>query len=196
MVEPADLRQRYDLAHDGRLDGEWFRRVLPQEQVRSGTVTVGEVGLQDPVQVLRQNEPERPVHHVDARPTRRVPEIGQLLAKGEVFEHQLRTDAEDTWRTTPSEADAATTLSGTITLQLGNGCRGRWQIGFTQQSSNASFLDDNINAANPSWVLFRLFTVQGDPSLCFPGTAAPTTCADTFVATNVIVRYEPQYPAA
>lgn len=52
MVETADLWQRYDLADGGRLDGARFRRVLPQGKVRSRTVIVGEVGLQDPVQVL------------------------------------------------------------------------------------------------------------------------------------------------
>ena len=32
---------------------------------------------------------------MDAGPIRRVPEVGQLLAKGEVFERQLRAGAED-----------------------------------------------------------------------------------------------------
>ena len=41
-----------------------------------------------------QNEPESPVCHADAGPTRRVPKDGQLLAKGEIFEHQLRAGAE------------------------------------------------------------------------------------------------------
>ena len=40
MMETADFRQRYDLAHGGRLDGAGFRRVLPQGQVRSRTVIV------------------------------------------------------------------------------------------------------------------------------------------------------------
>jgi len=51
-METADLRQRYDLAHGGRLDGARLRRVLAQGQVRSRPVIVGEVGLQNPVQVL------------------------------------------------------------------------------------------------------------------------------------------------
>jgi hypothetical protein len=42
MMETADFRQRYDLAHGGRLDGAGFRRVLPQGQVRSRTVIVGD----------------------------------------------------------------------------------------------------------------------------------------------------------
>jgi hypothetical protein len=41
-----------------------------------------------------QNEPESPVCHADAGPTRRVPKDGQLLAKGEIFENQLRAGAE------------------------------------------------------------------------------------------------------
>jgi len=51
MMETADRRERYDLAHGGRLDGSRFRRVLPQGQVRSRTVIVGEVGVQAPAQV-------------------------------------------------------------------------------------------------------------------------------------------------
>jgi hypothetical protein len=42
----------------------------------------------------RQKEPEGPVCHADAGPTRRVPEVGQLLAKREVFERQLGTGVE------------------------------------------------------------------------------------------------------
>ena len=52
MMETADLWQGYDLAPGGRLDGAWLRRVLAQGQVRSRSVIVGEVGLQDAVQVL------------------------------------------------------------------------------------------------------------------------------------------------
>ena len=33
MVETADLRQRYDLAYAGRLDGARLRRVLAQETI-------------------------------------------------------------------------------------------------------------------------------------------------------------------
>jgi hypothetical protein len=42
----------------------------------------------------RQDEPEGPVCHTDAGPARRVPKVGQLRAKGEVFERQLRSGAE------------------------------------------------------------------------------------------------------
>ena len=42
----------------------------------------------------RQNEPEGPVCHADAGPTRRVPKVNQLLTKGEVFESQLRMGTE------------------------------------------------------------------------------------------------------
>ena len=45
MMETADLRQRYDLAHGWRLNGSRLRRVLAQGQVRSRTMIVGEVGL-------------------------------------------------------------------------------------------------------------------------------------------------------
>jgi len=49
MMEPADLRQRYDRAPGGRVDGARLRRVLAQGQMRSRPVIVGKVGLQDRV---------------------------------------------------------------------------------------------------------------------------------------------------
>jgi hypothetical protein len=89
---------------------------------------------------------------------------------------------------TPNEGDAGATTPGAMTLQLANGCRGQWEIGFQPESTNGSFLDDNTNTANPSWEFYRSFAVQGDASLCFPGIAAPATCEDSFIATNVIVQ--------
>ncbi len=56
--------------------------------------------------------------------------------------------------------------TGGVTAQLPNGCRGQFAIGFDQQIANGSFLVDNSNAATPSWVLGRTFTVEGDATLC------------------------------
>ncbi|HTA89219.1 MAG TPA: hypothetical protein VK745_06580 [Polyangiaceae bacterium] len=79
------------------------------------------------------------------------------------------------------------TTTGGMTVQLPNGCRGQFSISFGQQTANGSFLDDNSNAATPSWELGRTFTVEGDATLCFPDGTVPVTCADSFIATNLIV---------
>ena len=52
MMEAAHFRQRHDLAHAGRVDRSRLRRVLAQRQMSARPMVVGEVGLQDPVQVL------------------------------------------------------------------------------------------------------------------------------------------------
>jgi hypothetical protein len=52
VMETADLGQFHDRAHARRLDWPRRRRVLPQRQVRPRPVIVGEVGLQDPIEVM------------------------------------------------------------------------------------------------------------------------------------------------
>jgi hypothetical protein len=52
MVETADLGQFHDVAHAWRVDGPWLGCVLPKREMRSGLVVVGEVGLEDPTEML------------------------------------------------------------------------------------------------------------------------------------------------
>jgi hypothetical protein len=50
-METADLGQFHDLARAGRLDRPRVGCVLAQGQMRPRPMVVGEIGLQDPVQV-------------------------------------------------------------------------------------------------------------------------------------------------
>jgi hypothetical protein len=51
MVETADLGQLHDLAHARWMDSPRLGCVLPERQMRSGLVVVGEAGLQDPTEM-------------------------------------------------------------------------------------------------------------------------------------------------
>ena len=51
MVQAADFGQVDDLTRAWRLDCPWLGRVLAQRQMGSRPMVVGEVGLQDPVQM-------------------------------------------------------------------------------------------------------------------------------------------------
>ena len=75
MVETADLRERHDLAHAGLLNRSRFRRVLAQRQVRP--VVVGEVGVQDPVQVPLTEDEHGEVAHdaIEPMPSQRIPAL-------------------------------------------------------------------------------------------------------------------------
>jgi len=94
-METADLRQRYDLAYAGRLDGARCRRVLSQGRVRSRTATVGEVGLQDPVQVLLTEDNDV----IEALSTDRADEafgVGILPRRSRRCQYLLNAHALDT----------------------------------------------------------------------------------------------------
>jgi len=51
MVEAADRGDLHDVTHAGRLDRPRLGRILAQRQVGPGLVVVGNVGLDDPVQM-------------------------------------------------------------------------------------------------------------------------------------------------
>lgn len=100
VVQPADLREGDDLAFARRLDLSWLGCILVQAQVRAPSMIIGEIALQQAMQVtLAQNDymveafaAERPdeAFHIWRLPgrTRRNPEFLKAESLGEVLEFQ------------------------------------------------------------------------------------------------------------
>src|SRR5215475_10134392 len=100
MVQPADLWKGEDLALARRLNRSWLRGILVQAQVSAPSMVIGDIALQQAIQLtsaqhdhmvqtLPAERPDKPFHigRLPGR-TERNPEFFKTQSLGNVLEFQ------------------------------------------------------------------------------------------------------------